>query len=209
MCSSLFRFRVWTSFDSLTIRKELNFKSENLFRMCSVVTNMVTSLEFQPIRCATTLFQFGRTRNGYVATRITLLSSTAERSATSGYVVAPERSGQSEAWAGRNVERARNKPGLFPAVDLIDTVDFFIIYKFYFIHFKLFFFTLFSHFPLLCSFVYVIIYCVGAGITTLMSIFPRIELVPFPSKDGKDAVREGRNGRRSVYCRSESASFPL
>ena len=64
--------------------------------MCSVVTNLVTSLEFQPIRCATTLFHFGRTRNVYVATRIILLSSTAESSATSGYVVAPELSGQSK-----------------------------------------------------------------------------------------------------------------
>ena len=75
--------------------------------MCSVVTNLVTSLEFQPIRCATTLFHFGRPRDVYVATRIILLSSTAEGSATSGYVAATEHSGQSEAWAGRNVERAR------------------------------------------------------------------------------------------------------
>ena len=65
--------------------------------MCSFVTNLVTSLEFQPIRCATTLFQFGRTRNVYVVTRIIPLSSTAEGSATSGYVAATERSGQSEA----------------------------------------------------------------------------------------------------------------
>ena len=55
------------------------------------------------------LFHFGRTRNVYVATRIILLSSTAESSATSGYVVATERASQSEAWAGRNVERARKK----------------------------------------------------------------------------------------------------
>ena len=75
--------------------------------MCSVVTNLVTSLEVQPIRCATTLFHSGRTRSVYVATRIILLSSTAEGSATSGYVAATERSGQSEAWASRNVERAR------------------------------------------------------------------------------------------------------
>ena len=65
------------------------------------------SLEFQPIRCATTLFHFGRTRNVYVATRIILFSSTAEGSATSGYVAATERSDQSEAWAGRDVEQAR------------------------------------------------------------------------------------------------------
>ena len=81
--------------------------------MCSVVTNPVTSLELQPIRCATTLFHFGWTRNVDVATRIILLISTAESSATSGYVVAAERSGQIEARAGRNVERARKKLSLF------------------------------------------------------------------------------------------------
>ena len=75
--------------------------------MCSVVTNLVTSLEFQPIRCATTLLHFGRTRDVYVATNINLLSSTAKGSATNDYVVATESSGQSEAWAGRNVERVR------------------------------------------------------------------------------------------------------
>ena len=68
---------------------------------------MVTALEFQPTGCATTLFHFGRTRNVYVATRIILLSSTAESSTKSGYVVAKERSGQSEAKAGRDVEWAR------------------------------------------------------------------------------------------------------
>ena len=65
--------------------------------MCSALINLFTSLEFQPIRRATMLFLFGRTRSGYVATRSILLSSTAVSSATSGYVVAPERSGQSEA----------------------------------------------------------------------------------------------------------------
>ena len=75
--------------------------------MCSVVTNLVTSLDVQPIRCATTLFHFGRPRDVYVATRIILLSSTAEGGATGGYVAATECSGQSEAWAGRNVERAK------------------------------------------------------------------------------------------------------
>ena len=93
---------------------ELDFKSEYLFRMCSVVTNLLTSQGFQPIRCATTLFHFGRTQSGYVAIWFILLSSTAESSATSGYVVAPERSGQSEARDGRNVERTGRKPSFVP-----------------------------------------------------------------------------------------------
>ena len=30
---------------------ERDFKTEYLFRMCSIVTNVVTSLEFKPIHC--------------------------------------------------------------------------------------------------------------------------------------------------------------
>ena len=106
MSSNLFRVTVLTSFNSLTSRLELDSKSECLFPTCSVVTILVTSLEFQSIHCANTLFHFGRTGNVYVATRIIIFSSTAESSATSVYLVAPERSGQIEALAGRNVERA-------------------------------------------------------------------------------------------------------
>ena len=104
------------------INTQRDIKSEYLFRMCSVVTNLVTYFECQPSRCATRLCHFGRTRNGYVATRFNLLSSTAESSATGGYVVVPEHSGQSEARAGRNVERIRKKPSFVPTVDLIDAV---------------------------------------------------------------------------------------
>ena len=81
---------------------ERDFKSEFLFRVCSVVINLLTSLEIYPIGCTTMLTQFGRTRNAYVATRLILLSRTAESNATSGYVVVPERFGQGEARAGRN-----------------------------------------------------------------------------------------------------------
>ena len=93
--------------------------------MCSVVANLATSQEFEPIGCATMMCHFGRTRNDYVATRLILLSSTVESSATIGYVVAPERSGQNEASAGRNVERTMKKWKSLvfnPTVDLIDAV---------------------------------------------------------------------------------------
>ena len=55
------------------INRERYFKSKYLFRTCFVVTNQVTSLEIKPIRCATTLCRFGRTRSGYVATFFILL----------------------------------------------------------------------------------------------------------------------------------------
>ena len=95
--STLFRLTLLTSFQlRLTFFTERNFKREYLFRMCSVATNLVKSLEIQPIRCATMLCHSERTRNGYVASRFILLSSTAVSSASGGYVVVPERSGQSE-----------------------------------------------------------------------------------------------------------------
>ena len=40
-------------------------------------------------------------------------------------------------------------------------------------------------------------------------LFRRIGPYFFLSKDGKDAVREGGNGRQGVYFPPESASFPL
>ena len=82
-----------------------------------VATDLLTSQNFQPIRCAFALFHLGRTRDVYVATRIILLSSTAEGSSTGGYVVATERSHRVEAWASKNVERARKNPSFFPKVD--------------------------------------------------------------------------------------------
>ena len=107
---------IWTdsvnkfSITITAIITERDFKSEYLFRLCSVGTNLVTSRELQLIRCASMLCHFGRTRNGYVSTRFIILSSTAESSATSGYVVVPDRSGQSEARATRSVERTGKKP---------------------------------------------------------------------------------------------------
>ena len=104
-------------------------RSEYLFRTRSVATNLVTSQEFQRIRCAITLCHFGQTRNGYVATFFFLLSrkhfshSVASIS-TSGFVVVPEHFGQNEEPAGRNNEQTRKKPSFVPTVDLIDTIVF-------------------------------------------------------------------------------------
>ena len=94
---------------------EPDFRSEYLFSMSSVATNLVTSLEFKPSRCAITLCQFGRTWNGYVATHFILLSSTGERSATSGYVIVRGGFGQNEEQPKRNEEQAREKPSFVPS----------------------------------------------------------------------------------------------
>ena len=185
--------------------------------MCSVVTNLVTSLEFQPIRCAVTLFHLGRTRNGYVAARIILLSSTAESSATSGYVVAPERSGQSEPWASRNVERVRKKPSLVPTVDLIDAVcnhmqtwTFLAIVNFFSVLWIIFlmFFSIFLLWKIRFIFCLCFLFVCRRGNNHIDVQFWRIGPVLFPSKKGKDAVREGRNGRKGVYFPQKLAFFP-
>ena len=70
------------------------------------------------------LRHFGRTPNGYVATYFILLSSTAVRSAASGYVVVPERFGQIEEPACSNEERTRKKLSFVSKVDLIDAIVF-------------------------------------------------------------------------------------
>ena len=63
------------------------------------------------------LCQFGRTRNVYVATRFFLFSSTAESSATSGYVAVPEHFLQIDEPSVNNLERAWKKPSFVPKMD--------------------------------------------------------------------------------------------
>ena len=58
-------------------------------------------------------------------------------------------------------------------------------------------------------FVYVFIYLCRRGTNHFDVHFRRIGPYFSPSKDGKDAVREGRNGRKGVYFPPESASFTL
>ena len=89
---------------------ERDIIGEYLFRICSVAANLVRSLEITPICCATTLCHFGRSRSGYITTHFIFLSSTAESSAESGYVVVPERFGQIEEAANRKEERTSKKP---------------------------------------------------------------------------------------------------
>ena len=52
-----------------------------------------------------------------MATRFILLSSTAESSATSGYVAVPEHFLQNDEPSVNNVERAWKKPSFVPNVD--------------------------------------------------------------------------------------------
>ena len=81
--------------------------------MGSFATNLVTSLEVNPIRCDTTLCDFRRTRNRYLATHFFLPS--AESSATNGYVVVQEGFGQNEEPANKDEERSKKKPSFVPS----------------------------------------------------------------------------------------------
>ena len=88
-----------------------------LLRTRSVATDLLTSQNLQPILSAFKLSQFGRTRNVYVATRIILLSTTAESSATSGYVAVPEHFLQNEKPACINEERTGKNTSFVPNVE--------------------------------------------------------------------------------------------
>ena len=78
------------SINKFAVYKTTNIELESetyLFRRCSFNNNLVTSLEFESIRCTIMLCHFGQTRNVSVATQFILLSSTAMNIATGGYVV--------------------------------------------------------------------------------------------------------------------------
>ena len=125
------------------INTERDFESEYLFRMCSVATDLVRSLEFNSIHCATTLCHFGRTRNGYVATHFIILSSTAESSATSSYVVIVERFGQNAEPASRIEERTGKKPSFVPSSRCKRCKMYTHVHMNFFRHFHIFYFNLF------------------------------------------------------------------
>ena len=111
----------------------------------------MTSPEFQPIRCATTLFHFRRTRDVYVATRIILFSSTAEGSATSGYVAATKRSRKVRPELVETYNGLANTPSLFQTVVLIDAAcnnESFYIINFIFPYFRLLFHLYYSIYSL-------------------------------------------------------------
>ena len=100
----------------MPIDTEGDFKCDNLFRMCFVETNLVTSGEFQPIRCTTMLCHFGRTRNVYVATRFIHYPRFIQAGTWSfRNDSAKVRSELLELWNGLG-----KKLGFSPAVDLFD-----------------------------------------------------------------------------------------
>ena len=147
--------------------------------MCSVVINLLRSPELNPIRCAITLRHFGRTRNGYVATHFTLFSSTAESSATSGYVVLPERFRQNAEPASRSAKQTRKKPSFAPRsgfklcnMQAHVNMNFFIIFMYLFFVFYwalVHFLVLSSYGKSLWSFLYVNLFCVSVARNTLIS----------------------------------------
>ena len=93
---------------------ERDFKTEYLFRTCSVATNLVTSLEFNPVPCATMLCHFGQRGNGSVATHFIHFGSTAKNSATGEYAAPPERIVQNEEPPCGNEKRTRIKTSFAP-----------------------------------------------------------------------------------------------
>ena len=106
-----------------------------------------------------------------------------------------------------------NKPSLFPTVDLFDaacTHEPFSFINFIFPYFELCFQLYYSIYSLYGNtFDLLFMFCLlcQRGKNHFDVHFRRIGPVPFLSKDGKVAVREGRNGRKSVYFPPELVSL--
>ena len=179
---------------------ELDSKSENLFRMCSVATNPVTSLEFNPIRCAITLCHFGPTRNSYVATHFILLSSTAERKATSSYAVVPKRFGQNAEPASRNKERTMKRPSFVTCSGFlwcnnqthVNMNLFHYLYEHYFIF-------IFCNLLMLGEFFSNLLLWKNSLILFILVL----------NVSTRESVHEIRNGRKGVYFPPVLEFFPL
>ena len=87
-----------------------------------------------------------------MATRFVLLSSTAERSATSGHVAVPEHFLQNDEPTVNNVERARKKPSFVPKTEInqCNSITKHVIMIFY-DYFSVFYLIL-VHFSILSSY---------------------------------------------------------
>ena len=106
----------------MKISAQRDFKSEYLFRTCYAATNLATSLEFDPIHCATVFCPCGQSRSSYVAIPFILCVSAATSRATGDYVTIPLCFGQIQEPTGRNDEGTRERPSLFPKVSYIDAL---------------------------------------------------------------------------------------
>ena len=116
-----------------------------------------------------------------------------------------------ETWNG-----LRNTPTLFQTVVLIDAAcnhESFCIMNFNFSYFRLFFqlyYSIYSLYGNTFDQLFMIYFLCRRGNNHFDVHFRRIGPYLFLSKYGKDAVSEGRNGRKGVfYFPPESASFPL
>ena len=100
--------------DNKITNTALDFKKDYLFVTYSVDTNLVTSLEVNPIYSATTLCHFGQTWNCSVAIHFILRGGFATSSATGNNVAVAKRFGQNEEPTGSNEERTEKKPSFVP-----------------------------------------------------------------------------------------------
>ena len=106
-------------------------------------------------------------------------------------------------------------PSMFQTVVLFDEAwnhEYFSIINFIFPYFKLFFNCIIVFIPCMeISLIFCLCFYIlcRRGNNHFDVHFQRIGPYLFLSKDGKDPVREGRNGRKGVYLPPESASFPF
>ena len=108
---------------NVTKIRERDFKSIYLFPTCSVATNLVTSLKFNPFRSATMLCHFDQTRSSYVANFFSFFAVALRRALLQATTL-PFRNALAK--MRNQVLELRNGLGrslvLFPKVDLTDAL---------------------------------------------------------------------------------------
>ena len=108
---------------NVTKIRERDFKSIDLFPTCSVATNLVTSLKFNPFRSATMLCHFDQTRSSYVANFFSFFAVALRRALLQATTL-PFRNALAK--MRNQVLELRNGLGrslvLFPKVDLTDAL---------------------------------------------------------------------------------------
>ena len=183
-----------------------------MIRTYFVTKNLMTPLKLTPNCCVIMLCRFMSSTGHFFNHLFLLISSTSTSSATSEYGTVAERLSRNEEQSSRNEERSRNTPSssqippqkehskLTCAFKLV-LLNFITLGLCYFMNFS----NIFQLWKIPLIFVYTNIYCVGAGLSTSMSISDGFAPCIFRQKDGKDGPYEGRIGWKAVDFPPESA----
>ena len=195
-----------------TIARKKDFKSECLFRMCSVATGLVTSPKNYSNLLCYYVVPFWPIMEQFCSHSFPSFSRTATCTATSEYKTVPERPSRNDGPNIRNEERTTNTYSSWP-FSTSSTVSWHVLLnmEYWNLSKNFFFYAMnflknfqFRNILLICCLYY---FLLCQRVNRHFDVhFRRNRPATFPSKICNDAACEGRNGWKSVFS-GQSLNF--